>query len=224
MALQSPLLSVRREINDDVARFMTRYKSEIMAAIIKTLNESALLDQITPKKNIHYRDGIDGATGPMGPAGRDGIDGRDGINGIDGKTPSPEEVAALVMNQLPKAEELKPDAIVDKVNAAETKINLSAIAGLEERINNFLGRLAREQRGGGGGGMGNVIHESFTMNGSDTSVTLANNVAAGGNAIWIRYQGQSQDMDTHFTVSGKTVSFTFTPLNGKTISITYIRS
>lgn len=64
-------------------------------------------------------------------------------------------------------------------------------------------------------------HESFTMNGSDTSVTLLQGVSAAGTAIIVRYQGQTLDLGSQYTVNGNKVNFTFTPINGTTISITY---
>lgn len=82
----------------------------------------------------------------------------------------------------------------------------------------------------GGGGNSSVFgsihiprHEAFTMNGTDTFVTLSQGVSAGGTAIWARYQGQSLDLTSQFTVSGNKVTFVgFVPEVGTIISITYI--
>ena len=104
----------------------------------------------------------------------------------------------------------------------DERLELKAIKGAEEKIEELKG-----VRGGGtgGGGMFSAahfpLHEDFTMNGSDTSVTLSAGVAAGGNAIFVRYVGQMLDMIKHYTVSGNKVSFTFAPEKDQVISITY---
>lgn len=65
-------------------------------------------------------------------------------------------------------------------------------------------------------------HESFTMNGSDTSVTLEAAVGAAGTAIFaIRYNGQVLDIDNQYTVNGNKINFTFTPASNTTISVSY---
>lgn len=66
--------------------------------------------------------------------------------------------------------------------------------------------------------------EKFTMNGSDTSVTLAHAVGAAGNAIFnVTYQGQVLHRGNHYTVDGNKITFVgFTPGNGKIISISYM--
>lgn len=65
------------------------------------------------------------------------------------------------------------------------------------------------------------LHELFTMNGADTSVTLSAGVSAQGTALIVRYQGQTLDMTTHYTVSGNKISLLFTPENATVISVTY---
>lgn len=66
-------------------------------------------------------------------------------------------------------------------------------------------------------------HESFTMNGSDTSVTLAQAVGGAGTFIFgVRYNGQTLDKDNQYTVNGNKIQFSFTPKNSTTISISYM--
>jgi len=68
------------------------------------------------------------------------------------------------------------------------------------------------------------IHERFIMNGTDTSVTLQQAIGANGTAIFaLRYQGQTQDLDTDYTVNGNKVTLVgFVPRAGKIISISYM--
>jgi multidrug efflux pump subunit AcrA (membrane-fusion protein) len=65
-------------------------------------------------------------------------------------------------------------------------------------------------------------HEAFTMNGVDTSVSLTQAPAAAGTAIFgVRYQGQTLDLGDQYTVDGNKITFSFTPINGTTISVSY---
>jgi len=134
--------------------------------------------------------------------GPQGIAGRPGVNGKNGSPDTPDEVVA-------------------KVNKAENKIKISAIDGLPEEL-----RKARKESGGGkaGGGMGQPQHETKAVSSGTTSVSLTYNVAAGGRAIWMNYQGQFLVYGTHYTVSGKTVTLTFDKVDSTFIDITYIRA
>jgi len=55
-------------------------------------------------------------------------------------------------------------------------------------------------------------------------VSLTNNVAAGGRAIWAYYQGQFLVYGTHYTVNGNVLILTIDNLVDNTyLDITYIR-
>jgi len=161
-------------------------------------------------------DGVDGAKGADGKDGetpvagidfklpKDGIDGTDGKDGVDGesikgkdgKTPTKKELNKLIMALLtPEIGEMKKEL-----------------------------RDATIKRSGGGG-MGLPVHDQFDGDGSTTSFTLTSNVAAGGLAVFgCRYEGQVQHLGDQYTISGKTLTFTFVPENGTKIEISYIRT
>lgn len=173
-------------------------------------------DSVTGPQGPKGEKGDVGKTGPAGLDGRDGLpgaEGKQGDPGQDGKDGSPET----------------PLQIAKKLNTLEAKVDIRVIKGLLARIEGLERSLQDVRRvkkgGGGGGGMGNAVHEQFDGDGSTTAFTLANNVAAGGNAVMAcRYEGQVQYLGDQFTISGKTLTFTFTPENGTKIEITYIRS
>jgi hypothetical protein len=107
----------------------------------------------------------------------------------------------------------------------DERLKISAIAGLEELLEELRNRPVAT--GGGGASPFPVVHwprhESFAMNGVATTVTLAEAVGAQGTAIFaIRYQGQVLDLGTQYTVNGNLITFTFTPLAGTTISVSYM--
>ena len=117
--------------------------------------------------------------------------------------------------------------IVKKLSALEEKKQLpkSAIRGLEEMLRNFSTRIsnARAASKGGGGGMGNILHETKDVGSATTTVTVAHPIAASGNALWVYYQGQFIVKDEHYTVSGKTITILETLIDSTKIDITYVR-
>jgi hypothetical protein len=108
------------------------------------------------------------------------------------------------------------------------KLAIEAIEGLRKELDS-LKKLAGRS-GGGGGTQGGItaahapLHETFAMDGIATTVTLSQGVAAQGTAIFgLRYQGQTLDLTTHYTVNGNRITFVgFTPEAGTVISITYL--
>lgn len=160
------------------------------------------------------QNGALGERGELGMPGEDGVDGNPGKNGKDGKNGSPD----------------KPQAIVDKLNTLTGKVEPSVIKGLEKMILQ-LGRSIQEvkrikSKGGGGGGMGNVLHEAFSLTGATSSVTLSSDVATSGFAIWVYFNGQavSRNDSAGYSISGNVITLNFTPDNGTFLDVIYIRS
>jgi hypothetical protein len=126
-------------------------------------------------------------------------------------------------------EELSPEGIRNKLELfaeaeEEEKMDARSIRGFTELIE----RIEKLEKKSGGSSQMLVnhwpIHESFTMNGSDTTVTLRQAPGAAGNAIFgLRYQGQVQVQGTDYTVDGNKITFlTFTPEADTIVSITYL--
>lgn len=98
-----------------------------------------------------------------------------------------------------------------------------------EEIKPELTRIREEvkkvasQKQSGGGGMGNLQHESKAVSSGTTSVNTTYTVAGGGYAIWAYYQGQLIMRGVHYTVSGKTINLLFTPEDNTTIDVIYHR-
>lgn len=143
-------------------------------------------------RGLDGKDGRDGAQGPRGPQGERGLPGTPGRDGRDGIHGKD----------------------VDSATVKELREEI-------EKLKKQTGKLIS-----GGGGQMDVSHwarhETFTMDGVDTTVTLVLGVGAAGNALIVRYQGQTLDMDTHYTVSGNVVTFVgFTPLADTIVSVTY---
>src|SRR3990167_576514 len=152
--------------------------------------------------------GLPGKNGKDGKNGNNGIDGKDGKNGNDGKSGK-------------DGIELKPQEIVSKLESLEgsSRLSKSAIKGLEESLP-LLSKNIQESKKGGGGGMGNIQHESFNVSSATTTLTTSYKIAGNGTAIMgVFYNGQQIFYGTHYTISGKIINLQFTPEDDTTITI-----
>jgi hypothetical protein len=203
---ESPLLNVRSEVASKVKQDMASFKLEIINEILSKLDIAGVVqramsvearESMTPKKGVHYNDG---GVGPIGPRGAQGLRGEKGEAGPRGPKGA-------------SGDEQTPEQVVEKVNKSSKKIKPEQVEGLKEAFS--------QRKGGGGGGMGSVVFKTFSASG--TSYTLDYNVASSSNAIILLYQGQVLENGTHFTISGKVITTTFTPDNGTTLFAWYIR-
>lgn len=150
----------------------------------------------------------------------------------DGKDADENSIVERIAERLPKMEQLEKNlpvlgtAIRDALELliGEERLKIEAIDGLREELD----ELKKQGKVGGGGSSQMAvahwpIHETFTMNGSDTTVTLQQGIAAQGTAIYgARYNGQVLDLTTHYTVNGNKITFVgFTPEADTIFSITY---
>lgn len=160
------------------------------------------------------------------------------IQGRNGEKPTQKELISLIKPLIPKVENGKDAEPEDVVPLVLKKLKLPEVPNYQpliESIENRLEELSekikriKKQSDGSAGGttiFGSVghspVHETFTMNGSDTTVTLRKGVAAQGTAIMVRYQGQMLDLTSQYTVNGNKVTFVgFTPEADTIISVTY---
>ena len=119
-----------------------------------------------------------------------------GIKGDKGDSVDKEEVVASIL------ESVKPEILA---------------------IRKEIQRISTAKQSNGGGGMGNIQHETKPLTAGTTSVNTSYAVAGGGYAIWAYYQGQLVMRGTHYTVSGKTITLLFTPEDGASLDIIYHR-
>jgi len=123
------------------------------------------------------------------------------------------------------------EQIIEKINTLTEKQEISTIKGLGmhlANLKNSIRELGKNKGGGGGGGgLGNIQHETKTVNTSTTSIQTNYPIAGGGYAILgAYYQGQFIVRGEHYTVGAdrKTLTLNFTvPNNNTKIDIVYIR-
>lgn len=134
--------------------------------------------------------------------GEPGEPGQPGIQGEPGKSVTKEEVLAVIRPQVEK--ELKQ---------------------LREQV-----RANLKKAGKGGGGTGDIQHESKSVSAGSTTVQTSYPIAANGNAlIKVAYRKFIWHKDIDFTVGADRKTLTFTSdasgtfINSSTVEITYIR-
>lgn len=233
------MVQLRKENQQELTAFKTDLRRE-MEEKIKNVLQSAPTQKIierivdrntaddmfkamdTLKDNIKGDTGgtgIQGKLGEKGDTGETGIPGEKGDTGIPGKDGENGEDASAI----------SPTLIVTKLEAleGEKRLDKSAIKGLENILDTFSQNISRVRNsiGKGGGGMSNIIHDEFDGDGSTTVFTLSSRVAGNGTAVFgLRYQGSTQQLGSQYTISGRTLTMTFTPDNGTKIHITYART
>jgi hypothetical protein len=155
---------------------------------------------------------------------------KDGENGKDADTTA---LLKELAKRIPKIEEIENklpvlgQPIRDSLELLEEgdRLKIEAVDGLREELD----AIKKQAKKSGSGAVALPvshwpIHETFTMDGIATTVTLREAIAAQGTAIFgARYNGQVLDLTTHYTVDGNKITFVgFTPEVDTIFSITYL--
>lgn len=210
----------------EVLSWLDNARGEIISTINKLVKQEITDIRQTIKKGDKGDKGNDsfipGPIGPRGPEGKSVI----GPRGPEGKAST---VPGPKGDKGDKGEDGspdKPEEIATKLNTLENAIDMKVIIGLQEMFANIQRVFNRREKGGGlsGGGMGNWEHQRTAISSITTTVTLSYNVAAGGLAHIARYNGQVIDLDTDYSINGKTITLLFTPDDGTIFSIAYVRT
>jgi len=156
------------------------------------------------------------------------IKGKDYFDGKEGKSPKESYILDLIKPLIPKVENGKdgsPDKPLDvakKLNTLEEKVDMKVIKGMKEYLKK-LEETIFYKKGGSGGGMGNLVPETFSVSSTTTSITLSYEVASNGTAIWLYYEGQHLAQNVHYTVSGKVVTLLATLSDDTNVDVKYHR-
>lgn len=230
--------------NDSIRNFILGTVNQIVEEEFdKRFNKltKGIEDKATRKTDLVLSNLKDGYSPIKGEDYFDGEKGEQGDKGDKGDSPTKTFLKGLVKPLIPKpikgdkgdsikgdkgddGSPDKPKDIVKKLHTLENVLDVKVLKGLKPILKSIQESMRAVSKGGGGG-MGLPVHEQFDGDGSTTEFTLSYNVAASGNAVMAcRYQGQVQHLGDQYTISGKTLTFTFTPANGTKIEITYIRT
>lgn len=205
------VVDFKKQAQDLRNEMIDRIDSHIEKTLNDTINK---LNMVEGPRGPKGEKGDQGVQGPIGPKGEPvfGMDGAPGPKGDKGDRGEPGPAGSPDTGQM----------IVDKIVASEAVIPISKVAGLDRFLREL--KQSTSSKSGGGGGMGNVVFNTFTGDGSTTQYTLDFGVASQGSAIILLYQGQVLENGNHFTMSGKMISLTFTPDTGTTLFAWYIRA
>ena len=125
------------------------------------------------------------------------------------------------------AEAVKKNTPVLGAIEKSEKVDLSGLASTEEleALKDEIKKLRLRKGGGssGGGGGGSWIRETpvGTINGSNVTFTITNNVVSGSETLYLGGIGLTPTTD--YSISGRTITYVVAPDTGNTHSIKYIR-
>jgi hypothetical protein len=127
------------------------------------------------------------------------------------------------------AQEVNLNALTQKVlslipKPKKEKITIETVENLSQELDTIRKNIRANNTAKGGGGMGAWVHQAFSTSSATTTVTLSNNVAANSTALLVRYNGQLLAHGVQYTISGKTISFTFTLDDNSTVDCTFVRT
>lgn len=213
------------KLRPEVISWLESIKDDVLSVVRDVISTEVSSLRKGIKKGDKGDKGADSfVVGPMGPQGPKG----DSIVGpIGPQGPVGPAGESIVGPQGPAGENGSPDTvdeIATKLNSKENIVDMSVIKGLREMFASMERAFNKKGGGATGGGMGNWIHESFAVTSATTTVTITNNVAANGNAILVRYNGQLLNHGVQYTISAKTITFTFTLDDDSNVGITYVRT
>lgn len=167
------------------------------------------------------RDGKDGKNGVDGRDGRDGKDGQDGRDGIDGRDADEETIVEKIKADLPKLGEEIRNAL--ELLPEGSKLDASAIEGLEKKLSDIAGRQVTVVGGGRGiqlyisGVKKGLISE---LNFSGATYSLSNGLPtltiSGGSGHTIQDEGVSLTARTNLNFVGGGVVATDDAANNAT--------
>lgn len=153
----------------------------------------------------------------------------------DGKDADEEEIAMsvydMLLEKIPDIEDIENDIpkmgerVRDSLELlqGDERLTIDAIKDLREELNKL-----RKSTALGGAGSGIPLsmwprHEEFTMDGILDTVVLSQAPAAAGQAVFnVSINGQVQTRSTNYTINGNTITFTFTPMSGDLVGVTYM--
>lgn len=220
--LVQELMPTDEHLESIVAALLPDVTDSYLRSLIKPLIPN-VKDGYTPVKGKDYFDGKNGYT-PI-----------KGEDYFDGRSVTPEELIPTIQELLPNdiaTKEQVKSMIVAAIAKAKSKedkpINVSEIANtvtekvvatLDEKLKTLRAEMRQISSGAafGGGGMGTIKFFKFTGDNSTTAFTLPDVPTQEGSAVFAFSGGQRLHNNEQFTVSGRTLTTTFTPLSGEII-------
>ena len=131
-----------------------------------------------------------------------------------GKDADEKRIERKVLKQLPVKELEKALALVESLE--KRTFSIDDIKGLRETLRALSSKTMLGNKSPGGG-MGTIKFFKFTCDGSTTEFELPDIPTQDGAAVFAYYQSGRLHNDEHFTVSGETMTTTFTGVDQEII-------
>lgn len=227
---------ILERVNQLVAPFIEDLKTQLVSDFNATIEKEVEKVSKTTKKG---EKGVKGSSYVLTGADKVEIAGKIKVPVVEKIVKVIEKTEVIkeqpIFTEITKTEIIKeaipetPEETATKLNTLSEAVEWKVIKGLDKKFEG-MSRVIREKGGGGkagGGGMGNWVHQQFTLTSASTTVTLSSRVAANGLAHIARYEGQVLDYGTHYTISGKIITLLFTPDDStpaSIFSIAYVRT
>lgn len=160
------------------------------------------------EKGDRGKQGEQGPIGKDGPQGPKGDVGPQGDPGVDGKDADERLILATVITKLTEYIADLRASILDEIKKKILEIVTKEFEQMRGEIRHLSSKI---MLGGVGGGMGSIVPFTLAGDGNTTQFTLPAIPTQEGLGLIVHYQGQFLQTTTHYTVSGKTISLTFTP-------------
>lgn len=126
----------------------------------------------------------------------------------DGKDANEARIVKEIVKKMPTKVEIINEVLK---SIKGEKLSIDDIKFLPENLRSIASKVSLSEKGGpGGGGMGNILFFKFTCDGSTTEFILPGVPTQEGAATFAFYQSARLHNDEHFTVSGSTLTTTFT--------------
>jgi hypothetical protein len=162
--------------------------------------------------SLFVQDGAVGATGTTGATGSTGATGAAGSNGVRGSlwyqgTGAPGTISGQLNNDL-------------YLNTTTSDV-YQLVSGTWTLIVNIKGATGS---GGGGSGSSNFITRetpSGTMNGTNTTFTLANTPTTGSEELYLNGLLQDEGTGNDYTISTSTITMLVAPLSSDKLRVSY---
>lgn len=216
---------IEADVTEEIETLFNDFEDRANILVSKTLKGDK---GNTPKVGIDFEQPKNGIT-PV--KGKDYFDGKNYVLKESDKSEIAskikpqivEKVIEHTVHEIPIVREValrdEPKQIADKLNTLKQVVKQDVIIGLENRLRtidiiakNAL-QKAREKsksNGGGGGGMGNVQHETKSVNFGTVSVTTTYPIANNGRAIFsFSYENATLELTNHYTVGTDRKTITF---------------
>lgn len=209
--LESTIPNMEKRTADESDRIIAKYNRFFADAKEQFGKHLSSMSAQNREVYAELRQKVDSVKMLKGDAGYTPIKGKDYFDGKPGKKGKDADEKTITTN------------VITSVTAQINGLKSTLFDELKKKILEIVTKEFEQMRGeirhlsskimlgGAGGGMGSIVPFTLAGDGNTTQFTLPAIPTQEGLGLIVHYQGQFLQTTTHYTVSGKTISLTFTP-------------